>query len=443
MIGSVQSRDLRTVWRLAAPMIVSNVSIACLGLVDTAVLAHLDAPYYLGAVALATVIFNLLYWGLGFLRMGTTGLVAQQHGASKIVDVVVVQALGLAAVLASALLALQIPIRDVALPLLDGSDDVQRLAAVYFDCKIWGAPAALGVMVLVGALIGLHRPRTTLLLVVIMNTVNIVLDLLFVIGFGWNVKGVAWASVIAEYCGLFLGLMIMLRTVDGFSRQSVARACANVRALRTMLVLNHNIFLRTLCLILTFGFFTRQGARQGDIILAANAVLLNFQTLMALGLDGFANALEALVGRAIGARDRLRLLVSIKSGTYLSVLLAVVFSLAFLSAGGIIIDWLTDLMSIRRAAREYLPWMVLSPLISVWCFVLDGIFIGAARGREMRNSMLLSTFGVFLPAWYFLQPWGNHGLWAAFLLFMIMRGISLAGVLLRLHHKGQLMPDAD
>jgi MATE family multidrug resistance protein len=424
---------MAAVWRLAAPMILSNISIATPGLVDTAVLAHLDAVYYLGAVALATVIFNFLYWGLGFLRMGTTGLVAQQGGAGEPADTVVVQGLALALALGCALLVLQLPIAALSLPLLGGSAEVQAYAAIYFHTKIWGAPASLSVMVVIGALIGLHRTGTTLALVLLINCVNIVLDLLFVIGFGWHVRGVAWASVIAEYTGLAFGLWILGLS---FQRATVTRALSDLGALRRMLALNRNIFLRTLCLIFTFAFFTREGARQGDVILAANAVLLNFQSLMALGLDGFANALEALVGKAVGAGDRTALVEAVRAGTLFSGLLALGFSLAYLLGGGPLIDTLTDLADIRSSARVYLPWLVVSPLISVWCFALDGIFIGATRGREMRNSMLQATLLAFLPAWYLLQPWGNHGLWAALMIFMVYRGLSLALIFRGLHRQG-------
>lgn len=420
--------DHRAVWRLAGPMILSNLSVAMLGLVDTAVVGHLSQPYYLGAVAVGAVIFDFLYWGMGFLRMGTTGITAQAHGGGDQdrLRATLAQAMLLALAIAVLMLALQHPIVDLALYLINGSAEVEAYARVYFDIRIWSAPAVLGILVLTGWFLGMQNARAPLAMMVFINLLNVVLDLVLVLGFGLDVRGVAIASLVSEYAGLGLGLLLVRRELRRYGGRWRRELILERAGLAHMLHLNHNIFIRTLCLILTFAFFTAQGARQGDVVLAANAVLLNFQALMALGLDGLAHACEALVGRAVGARDRTGFRRTLRLAAFWSLLVALGFSLFYALGGVLLIDALTGIDEVRRAARMYLPWMVLSPLISVWSFLLDGVFIGATRAVAMRNAMLAASLGVFLPAWYLLQPWGNHGLWAAFVLFLTARSVAMA-----------------
>ena len=418
-------------------MIVSNVSIALLGMVDTAVIGHLDNPGYLAGVALAAVLFDFLYWGLTFLRMGTTGTIAQIHGACDWVRIrtTLVQALAVGLVLGLAVVILRDVIFDLGLRLLDGSAVAVLHARRYYETKIWGAPGVLAVMVMVGWLIGMQNARAALTLVVITNLINVLLDLVFVIGLHMDVRGVALASVIATYLGVVTGLILVR---DSLRQSAPARAwmhALTLSGLSKMLALNYNIMLRTVCLILTFAFFTRQGARQGDVILASNALLLNFQMFMALGLDGFANAAEALIGQAIGGADGRAFNEIVRVTAVWSVGIALACSMAYLVFGGVIIDLLTGIEILRETARVYLPWVIVSPLICVWCFLLDGIFIGATRGREMRNSMLFSAFVVFVPAWAVLMPLGNHGLWLAFMMFFVARGLSLGWLFIRIERR--------
>ncbi len=419
----------RRVWRLAGPIILANLSVPLLGAVDTAVVGHLGDPVFIGAVAVGTLIFNFLYWGFGFLRMSTTGLTAQAWGAGNTDEVngVVVRALMLAAAIGLSILVLQWPILWLALTFLGASPGVEHHAAIYFDIRVWAAPATLAGYAVLGWLFGLQRAGAALLLQVSINGLNIVLDLVLVFGFGWGVAGVALATVVSQYFGLALGLWMLARARPGgtagrwlFSpRREAAR-------LRGMLTVNGNIFVRTLGLIFCFAWFTAESAKMGDVILAANAVLLNFQTFMAYGLDGFAHAAEALVGGAVGAGQRHALRATVKTTTGWALVVAVGFSLAYGLFGTQIVALITDIETVRATCRTYLPWVVALPLVSVWSFQLDGIFIGAIRSAEMRNAMLGSA-AVFLAAEAMLaRLWDNHGLWAALLVLMLARALTLA-----------------
>ncbi|HEX7007945.1 MAG TPA: MATE family efflux transporter [Alphaproteobacteria bacterium] len=416
----------RRVWRLAFPVILSNLSVPLLGAVDTAVMGHLPDPAYIGGVAVGALIFSYIYWGFGFLRMGTTGLVAQANGAKNAGEAraVFLRGLLLAGVIGAAVIALQGPIVLVALGLIDASAEVETLGRTYFSIRVWSAPAALIQYVVIGWLFGVQRMGSALAITVFANAINIVLDLWFVLGLGWGIEGVALATLIAEWSAALLGLTLVGRRV-ALGAAGGARVFDAPRLLR-MLRVNGDIFIRTLCLVTAFAWFTAEGARMGDVQLAANAVLLNFQTFMAYGLDGFAHAAEALVGAAIGARDRDAFRDAVRTSTKWAALIAAGFALAYLAAGGALIRTLTDIETVRRSAAAFLPWAIASPLVSVWSFQLDGIFIGATRTAEMRNGMIVSLAG-FLALTAILVPlWGNHGLWLSFLLFMALRAATLA-----------------
>lgn len=415
------------VWRLAGPMILSNLSVPLLGLVDTAVMGHLSDAYYLGAVAVGALIFSFVFWGFGFLRMGTTGLTAQAHGREDYDELraVLARAVVLALGLAALVLVLQGPIVWLAFTLIDASAEVERYGAEYFSIRIWSAPAVLINYAMIGWFLGMQRAQGPLVLLLVINVTNILLDLWFVPGLGMTADGVALASVIAEYLGVVVGLYLVHRYLKPYPGSWRGIQLWHWPRLREMLVLNQNIFIRTLCLIFSFGFFTAQGAKHGDVVLAANALLMNFQTFMAYGLDGFAHAAEALVGRAVGQKRRDEWRSAVYTTGVWSLWVAAAFCLIYWLAGEQIIAMLTNIEEVRLLAQEYLIWLILAPLISVWSYWFDGIFIGATRSREMRNTMLVSTLVFFLPAWYLLQPWGNHGLWAALMVFMAARGITM------------------
>jgi len=408
-------------------MILSNVSVPLLGMVDTGVTGHLDSSVYLGAVAIGAMIFSFLYTGVNFLRMGTTGIAAQSYGADDNdgLRVALGQAVIVALLIAVTLIVLQQPIGRLAMHLLGPDPETRVFALEYFSIRIWSAPGTLANYALIGWFIGLSNARIPLLIFLTINITNIVLDLLFVLVLGMKVDGVALASVLAEYSGLLVGVTFAISTLRTRSGHWPVPRLINLSAYKSFFAVNANLFIRTMALVFTLGFVTAQGARLGGLVLAANAVLMNFQNLTSFGLDGIAHAAEAMVGRAIGQRRRDALEEAVRLTLRWSLIFAIGFTLFYATAGRLIIGILTDLPEVREAATRYLPWMIASPLISVWCFIYDGVFVGATRARAMRDIMVVSTLAIFLPAWYFLQPLGNDGLWLAFMVFMASRGIGM------------------
>lgn len=417
---------------------ISNITVALLGIVDTAVLGHLDNSHYLGAITLALVIFNFLYWGLGFLRMGTTGQTAQAFGSKDNTQIrtVLAQAVLLAVFIISLILILQSALINTSFALLHGSDEVKQYGRVYYHIAICAVPFTLLNLVLSGWLIGMHRAGDTLIIAVFINVINIVLDLLLVWGMGLTVDGVAYATVLAQVSGFILSVILTRQVLIRHPGQWIVDRILDVESIKKMLSINNNIFLRTLSLLLVFAFFTHQGAGMGDDVLAANAILKNFYILLALSLDGFATASEALVGEAIGKKDRSSFWLTVKSAMQWSVIFAVGFTLFYLFFGDNLIAMMTSIRSIQYIAEAHLIWMVIAPLIAVWCYVWDGVFVGATRGKEMRDWMLVSTFLVFLPAWYICEPYGNHGLWLAFTMFQLSRSVTMSFAAYRIEKKG-------
>ncbi|HEX9875790.1 MAG TPA: MATE family efflux transporter [Gammaproteobacteria bacterium] len=404
----------RSVLSIAAPVMLSNVSTPLIGVVDTGVVGQLPDPAYIGAVAIGSLIFTFVFWAFGFLRMGTTGLTAQALGAEDRGEIAASlgRALMIAAVVGCALIVLQWPIRETAFALLSGSTRIEVLALSYFDIRIWAAPATLANYALLGWLIGLGRTDIGLVLQLVLNLTNMALDALFVLGFGWDVRGVALGTLGAEYVAAAIGLAIALRHLRTMNaRVDAGRLLERARLRRTLMV-NSDIMLRSLALISVFVWFMAQSVKQGEVILAANAVLMHFTSVAAYFLDGLAFAAEALVGRAIGARHRAGLLIAVRLTTLWAAGVAAVIVLVIALCGGSLVDLLTVDASTRSAARTYLPWTAAAPLLGVWAFQLDGIFIGATRTAPMRNAMLI-TLAIFLIAWWLLTPFGNHGLWGA------------------------------
>lgn len=429
-MGSVPINSLPTnknIWRIAAPMILSNISVPLLGMVDTGVTGHLENAAYLGAVAVGSTIFGFLYTGVNFLRMGTTGIAAQQFGANDFdgLRVSLGQALIVALTIAAILLVLHVPIGAAAISLIGPDPAVAEFADQYFSIRIWSAPATLANFALLGWFLGLQNARVPLIVVLVINVTNIVLDLVLVVVVGMKVDGVAIASVIAEFTGLAVGLGFVVRELNRHSGRWVISKLTTLREYTAFFGINAHLFVRTMALVFTLTFITAQGARQGGLILAANAILMNFQNLLSFALDGFAHAAEALVGKAVGEKDRAALQRSVVLALRWSLIVAVGFSVLFWLAGPTLIAILTDLPDIRTTTLRYLPWLILSPLVAVWSYLYDGVFVGATLAREMRNIMLISAFVIFIPAWYVLQFLGNDGLWLSFMLFLASRGIGM------------------
>jgi MATE family multidrug resistance protein len=414
------------IWRIALPMIISNISVPALGIVDTAVMGHLDGPQYLGAVAVGASVISLLFMSLNFLRMGTTGITAQHCGRDDATGVrtALAQALLTATALGIALWLLQTPAIALSLQLMSAEDQVAIMAERYLAIRIWGAPATLANFALLGWFLGMQNARAPLLLMLATNLTNIALDLIFVVGLNMDVAGVALASVLGELVGLAIGLTLVRRALKRRPGSWHKDQILSLKGLQALGRINAHLFIRTLALMFSFAFFTSRSARLGSEILAVNAVLMNFQYLLSYGLDGLAHAAEALVGKAFGARDRAAVDRAVASALKWSLMIAAGVSALFLLTGGALIDLMTDLPEIRTTARIFLPWLIASPLISVWSFLYDGVFVGATRAREMRDAMVLSAL-IYVPCALWLEAGGNHGLWLAFLLFMAARGVSM------------------
>ena len=419
-----QNRD---VWRIAAPMMLSNISVPLVGMVDTGVTGHLDSAVYLGAVAIGATIFGFLYSGVNFLRMGTTGITAQRFGAGDNdgLKVALGQALVVALAIAAILIALQNPIAALATNVLGPDPDVAGFASEYFFIRIWSAPATLANYALIGWFLGLQNARVPLYIVLTINLTNILLDLAFVYLLGMKVDGVAAASVVAEFSGLAVGASFALRDFRRRGGHLLVSHLTTLKEYAQFFAVNANLFIRTMALIFTFTFVTAAGARQGSLILAANAILMNIMHLMAFALDGLAHAAEALVGKAIGARNREALRRAVTLSLRWSLYFALGFSVFFYFAGPWLVGMLTDLPPVVASTLRYLPWMTLMPLIAVWSYLYDGVFVGATRSREMRDIMLVSSFLVFVPAFYIFEFMGNHGLWLALTLFLASRGVGM------------------
>ncbi|WP_246174119.1 MATE family efflux transporter [Paraburkholderia hayleyella] len=421
----------RRVLALAIPIVLANLTQPLLGAVDTAVAGHLDEVASLGGVALGGLVFSFVFWGFGFLRMGTTGLVAQAFGAGDQVALrlTLARALLLAGVIGLAVLALQTPLIHAALTLLGGSAAVQQQAQAYCQARIWAAPLALANYVILGWLLGIQHVRLALALQVLINAINIAAVLLYVYGLDRGVTGIGAATATADALGFAAGAALLWHLRPRGLTPLKWAALFERRGLQRLIALNRDLFIRTLCLLASFGWFAHLGAKQGDITLAANALLLNFQTLMAYALDGFAHAAEALVGATVGAGDRRAFRQTLRVTLLWSVLGALGFSLMYWMLGPWLIAQLTDQMAVRLHAQTLLPWAVALPVVSVWGFLLDGVFIGATRTRELMQAMVLSFALFAMASWGLLTAYGNPGLWAALLLFMAMRGVTLAGFL--------------
>lgn len=420
----------REIWQLAWPMILANLSIPALGLADTAMLGHLSSGQFLSAAALGSSVLTLIFWSFGFLRMGTTGASAQ--AATSDGAEVLVKALLLGGILGSLIALVHQPLAHLAMAFMQAPESLRPLSEEYLAIRLQSAPAVLCVYGISGWLIGQRNTRTPLAIAVLINTLNIALDYLFIIHWQWQSAGAAWASVVSEVTGLILALAICRRALTRLGQEGWRRALQVGQGAGQFLADNGRIFLRTAALLFAFLFFTIQGADLGDNTLAANAILLQLIMASAYGMDGFAHAAEALCGRAFANRDRRTFGALCQACAEWSLLSAVLVTLALALLKQEIIQLMTDLPALRQLAGQYYPWMLAFPLISVGSYVLDGIFIGALRTRAMQWAMLTCVFGIYLPCWYLTQGLGNHGLWLSFAVLNASRSLILALLLINL-----------
>ncbi|MCQ4288720.1 MATE family efflux transporter [Pseudomonas stutzeri] len=428
----------KRVWALAAPMILSNISVPLVALVDSAVIGHLPHAHQLASVAVGGSLYTLLVWVMGFLRMGTTGFAAQAAGREDggSLRQILLQGLLLALGFALLLSMVALPLKGFALQLMQPSAELDALTQHYFYTRLFGLPAALASLALIGWFLGTQNARAPLAILLTTNLVNVALDLWFVLGLDWGVAGAARASVIAEWCGVLVGLALTRGALLRHPGQLDGRILRRWASWRPLMSVNRDIFVRSLALQLVFFLVTVQGTRLGDATVAANALLLNGLMLTAHALDGLAHAVEALSGHAIGAQDRteLRRILTVAGGW--SLLASLAFGLFFLLGGELFISFQTDIPAVRETALAYLPYLAALPLVAVWSYLLDGLFIGATRAREMRNAMLFAV-AISLPLGLLLREMGNHGLWLAFLTFMLVRGICLGSIARRLQRQQQ------
>lgn len=434
----MNSRD-KQILQIALPSIVSNITVPLLGLIDVAIVGHLGSPAYIGAIAVGGMLFNIIYWIFGFLRMGTSGMTSQAYGKRDLPEVVrlLFRSVGIGLIVACCLIILQVPIRQAAFLLIHPTEEVRQLATLYFHICIWGAPAMLGLYGLSGWYIGMQNSRIPMYIAITQNIVNIIASLSLVYFFGMKVEGVALGTLIAQYAGFLMGLALWMRhygklkkylTITKYKLRitgsdNKAGSIWQKEAMKRFFQVNRDIFLRTLCLVAVTLFFTSAGASQGVIILAVNTLLMQLFTLFSYVMDGFAYAGEALSGRYIGARNREAFMNTTRRLFVWGGVMAIVFTLTYALGGNAFLSLLTDDKEVIAAADTYFYWALAIPVAGIAAFIWDGIFIGATATRGMLVSMAVAA-GCFFAIYYGLRPtMGNHALWLAFLAYLFARGL--------------------
>jgi MATE family multidrug resistance protein len=425
----------RKILELAIPNIISNISIPLLGLVDMALMGRMESDAYIGAIAIGSLIFNFIYWGLGFLRMGTSGFTAQSWGRRDLQEIILVfsRALFIGLIISLLLILLQRPIEWLSFAVIRGESEVEELARIYFRIRIWAAPAVLGQFALLGFFLGMQNARLPMVVLVSTNIINIIFNYYFVMVRDMGSDGVALGTLIAQYSGFLLGSVFFLAYFRRLIRYWSKKAMLKLSRLKQFLVVNQDIFIRTMCLVIVFSFFTARSASTDTLnegeqtVLAVNSLLMQFFMLFSFFIDGFAHASEALTGRFIGAGNREKLARSIKLIFIWGTGISLFFTILYLGGSRTIFRLLTNNLEVIGNAQPYFFWVILIPFISYSAFLWDGIYIGATAGRAMRNSMLISTVLVFFPVYIILSNFmGNNGLWLAFILFMLSRTVTMS-----------------
>lgn len=437
----------RQILKIALPSIVSNITVPLLGMIDVAIVGHMGSPAYIGAVAVGSMIFNLVYWLFGFLRMGSSGMTSQALGRRDMAAVagLLVRSVTLALGIALLLIVLQVPMKWASFLLIGPTEDVAPLAATYFYIVVWGAPAVLGLYSLSGWFIGMQNTRFPMIIAIGQNVVNILASLTLVYVFGMKIEGVALGTVIAQYAGFIVALGLLWRYYGRLFRGVRREECGERYVLRKnqhheyppsslhtphsskqfldFLRINRDIFLRTLCLSSVMLFFTSAGSRSGDVVLAVNTLLMEFYLMFSYIMDGFAFAGEALSGRHKGAGNTVALLQVVRRIFRWGVWLTAAFTVVYLVGGQLFVRLLTDNPAVRLSSLTYLPWIVVMPAAGVCAFLWDGVFIGMTLTRGMLVSSFVATVFFFLFYLLLFPAWGNHGLWLAFTVYLLMRGV--------------------
>lgn len=418
----------KEILRLAIPNIVTNITVPLLGMVDLAIVGHIGNESYIGGVSLGTMIFNLIYWNVSFLRAGTSGFAAQAYGTNDFCESLRILVRGVFIALAIALLLLlcQYPIAWLSAKCISGSADSVAMALNYFYVRIWACPATLSLFVLKGWFIGMQDSRTPMFVAIVLNIVNIVMGLLLVLVLGMGIEGVALGTVIAQYSGLAMMLFFLLKKYPGILRRIEVRESLKWNRMRRFFKVNADIFLRTICLSAVLTCIPYISARMGDMVLAANTLLMQLFTLFSYFMDGFAYAGEAFVGRFIGERNQYSINKSVRYLVLWSLVVTATFTLLYLFAGQWILELLTNNEKIIAVAMSFQKWTLLIPVVGFAAFLFDGIYVGATASRVMRNVMFVATAAFFAGYLLLCREMGNDGLWLAFLLFLALRGGLMA-----------------
>lgn len=428
MIAQTPNIINKRILQIAVPSIISNITVPLLGLIDVTIVGHLGAAAYIGAIAVGGMLFNIIYWIFGFLRMGTSGMTSQAYGKHDLDEVarLLLRSVGVGLLIAIILVALQYPIRKLAFTFIQTTEEVERLATLYFRICIWGAPAMLGLYGFAGWFIGMQNSRFPMYIAITQNIVNIAASLCFVYLFHMKVAGVAWGTLTAQYAGFLMALLLWRRYYGGLKKHVAWHEVLKKEAMLRFFQVNRDIFLRTLCLVIVTLFFTSAGAAQGEIVLAVNTLLMQLFTLFSYIMDGFAYSGEALVGKYVGANNRLALYRTVRQLFIWGVGLSTGFTLLYFFGGKSFLGLLTNETSVIREAGNYFYWVLAIPLTGFAAFLWDGIFIGATATRQMFYSMLVASSSFFL-VYYSLHEWmGNHALWLAFIVYLSLRGIMQA-----------------
>ena len=415
----------REILHIALPSIVSNITVPLLGLIDVAIVGHLGAASYIGAIAVGGMLFNIIYWVFGFLRMGTGGMTSQAFGADDKDETarLLMRSVGVGLLVALCLLLLQYPIERFAFLLIDTTPEVQSLASLYFRICIWGAPAVLGLYSFSGWFIGMQNSRYPMFIAITQNLVNIVASLTLVYGCGMKIEGVALGTLTAQYAGLLMAILLYRHRYARFARHIAFRSSMNREAMLRFFQVNRDIFLRTLCLVAVTLYFTSAGASQGEVVLAVNTLLMQLFTLFSYFMDGFAYAGEALTGKYIGAKQPEALHRMIRRLFGWGIGITLVFTLLYGMGGESFLRLLTDDRSVIEASSTYFYWALAIPATGCAAFLLDGIFIGATATRLMLRAMSIAALAFFL-VWFGLRATlGNHALWLAFIVYLSLRGV--------------------
>ena len=424
----IDSKDINSqrILRIALPILLSNATIPILGAVDTGVIGQLGDPAAIGAVGIGAIIISAIYWIFGFLRMGTVGLTSQAYGAKDFseVDALLGRCLIVGFSAGLLIILIQSIAFRLALNLSPASEEVELFASKYIEIRIFSAPAAIALFGITGWLIALERTKSILLVQLFMNGLNVILDILLVNYFELGIQGVAYASLVAEWCGLMLGLYLCrdrLMAKGFFNFLQIS----NKKRLINMVNVNFDILIRSLLLQIAIISFLFIGSDLGDLALASNQILLQFIHIVSYALDGFAHAAETLVGQSVGSRDRKGFRQAAILTTIWAGLICIIFVMFFLIFGGHLVDLMTVSPEVRLEARKYLPYLSILPLMGLFSYMLDGIFIGATRTRDMRNMMFISFLGYILVLILLVPSFGNHGLWFGLIVLYILRAVTL------------------